>query len=68
MSRGAITSCIPVIYKLNFANIDHWGSAEFEGYSTLMSLFEWQFYTFFSGLVILLILIAVLLLRNREII
>ena len=66
LCRGAITSSIPIIFKQDFSKINHWEYADFEGCSTLMGLFEWQFLTFFIGIFLLAILVAILLIKNRK--
>ena len=64
LSRGSITSNIPKIYRIDFSKIDSWGSANFEGYGMLKSLFYLQSVTFFLGIVCLFILLCM----NRSLI
>ena len=68
LCRACITSNIPIIFKQDFSMINHWEDADFEGYSRLVDLFIWQFWTFFLGILLLAILIAVLLIKKRKII
>ena len=64
LSRGSITSNIPKIYRIDFSKIDSWGSASFEGYGTLKTLFCLQFAAFLLGIVCLFILLCM----NRSLI
>ena len=58
LSRGSITSNIPKIYRIDFSKIDSWGSASFEGYGMLKTLFCLQFVAFLLGIACLFILLC----------
>lgn len=62
LSRGAITSSIPEIYKIDFSKISSWNSVAFDGYNTLKKLFLWQFLTFLFSILSLFYI----LFTNRE--
>ena len=58
LSRGAITANIPSIYKIDFTQINTWGTASFEGFRTMKWVISLQFYTFLIGVLLLFVLIV----------
>lgn len=57
LSRGAITSNIPSIYKIDFSKINIWGEATFGGFCTIKWVINLQFCTFILGVFLLFLLV-----------
>jgi hypothetical protein len=64
LSQSAITSVTPAIFRLDFAQIENWTSAEFEGSYSLRASALLQFAFFFLGILTVLFFV----LSNRELI
>ena len=59
LSKGAITSATPAIYKLASSEIEDWATAKFRGSEMLRRLALYQFAFFLSGIVTILFVILV---------